>query len=104
MATETGAGLSDHLRGVTVTTAACLAGTVAAVVSAVVVGTSTAAATDVRALAVLAGFILVQYPVFKVVGIDVGDFGAKDHLYVAFMTFALWFMTFTILLTAGISL
>ncbi|MFB6282163.1 MAG: hypothetical protein ABEH40_09100 [Haloferacaceae archaeon] len=104
MATETGAGLSDHLRGVTVTTAACLAGTFAALTSAAVVGTSTAAATDTRALVVLAGFVIVQYPVFRAVGIDVQEFGAKDHLYVAFMTFALWFMTFTILLTAGVSI
>jgi hypothetical protein len=89
---------------VTVTTAACLAGTVAALVSAVIVGTSEAAATDVRALMVLAGFVFLQYPLFRVAGIDVGEFSTKDHLYVAFMTFALWFMTFTILLTAGVSL
>jgi hypothetical protein len=104
MATETETGLSDHLRGVTVTTAACLSGTLAAVVSAVVVGTSAAAATDTRALLVLVGFVFLQYPVFQAVGIDVGEFGTKDHLYVAFMTFSLWFMTFTILLTAGVSL
>ncbi|MFB6108947.1 MAG: hypothetical protein ABEJ82_08945 [Haloplanus sp.] len=104
MATETQAGLTGHVRGVTVTTLACLAGVAAAVVSGVVVGTAPAAATDRRAVAVLVAFVAGQYPVLKVIGVDVGDFGAKDHLYVVFMTFALWFITFTILLTSGASL
>ena len=103
MATETKAGLSDHLRGVTVTTLACLAGTVAALVSGMVVGTSAAAATDLRAVMVLVGFVFTQYPLLRLAGVDVEEFGAKDHLYVAFMTFALWFITFTIMLTAGVT-
>ncbi|MFB6157364.1 MAG: hypothetical protein ABEJ34_05940 [Haloferacaceae archaeon] len=104
MATESQAGLSDHLRGVTVTTVACLAGIAAALVSGVVVGTTEAAAADTRSLVVLAGFLLVQFPLYRAVGIDVADFGVKDNLYVAFMTFTLWFITFTIMLTAGVSL
>ncbi|MFB6079817.1 MAG: hypothetical protein ABEJ81_02270 [Haloferacaceae archaeon] len=103
MATETKPGLSDHLRGVTVTTAACLAGTLAALTSAVIAGTSEAAATDIRGLMILAGFIFLQYPLFRVAGVDISGFSLKDHLYVAFMTFALWFMTYTILLTANAS-
>jgi hypothetical protein len=35
------------------------------------------------------------------VAVDVEDFGAKDYLYVLFMTFALWFVGWTVLLTAG---
>ena len=104
MATETQTGLTGHVRGVTVTTLACLGGLAAAVAAGVVVGTAPEAASDVRALAFLVAAVAGQYPVLKAVGVDVADFGAKDHLYVAFMTFALWFMTFTILLTAGVSL
>jgi hypothetical protein len=104
MATETQTGFSGHLRGVTVTTLACLAGVVAALVSGVLVGTSPTAATDSRSVAVLAAFVFVQYPLFKAIGIDVDEFGAKDHLYVAFMTFTLWFIAFTVLLTSGVSL
>ena len=104
MATETQTGFSGHLRGVTVTTLACLAGVVAALVSGVVVGTSPAAATDTRSVAVLAAFVFVQYPAFKGIGIDTDGFGAKDHLYVAFMTFTLWFISFTVLLSSGVSL
>ena len=104
MATETQAGLSKHIRGVTVTTLACLAGVAAAVVSGVVVGTDPAAASDRLTVGIVAVFIAVQLPVLRVVGVDVSDFGAKDYLYVGFMTFTLWFITFAIMLTAGVTL
>jgi hypothetical protein len=104
MATETQTGLSKHLRGVTVTTISCLAGIAAAVVSGVVVGTDPAAASDRLAIAIVIGSIGIQFPVLRVVGIDVTDFGAKDYLYVGFMTFTLWFITFAIMLTAGVTL
>ncbi|WP_248895252.1 hypothetical protein [Haloplanus halobius] len=104
MATETQTGLTGHVRGVTVTTLACLAGVAAAVVSAAVVGTGPEAASSVRTLAFLVAAIAGQYPLLKAVGVDVSEFGAKDHLYVAFMTFSLWFVSFAILLTTGASL
>jgi P pilus assembly chaperone PapD len=101
MATETQTGLSGHVRGVTVTTLACLAGVAASVAAVVVVGTSPEAASDTRALAFLVAAVVGQYPLLKTIGVDVSDFGAKDHLYVAFMTFTLWFISFAILLTTG---
>jgi hypothetical protein len=104
MATETQTGLTGHVRGVTVTTLACLAGVVASVAAAVVVGTSPEAASDIRALAFLLAAVVGQYPLLTAVGVDVSDFGAKDHLYVAFMTFTLWFISFAILLTTGATL
>jgi uncharacterized membrane protein len=104
MATETQTGLSKHLRGVTVTTLSCLAGVAAAVVSGVVVGTDPASASDMLTVGILAAFVALQFPVLRVVGVDVSDFGAKDFLYVGFMTFTLWFITFAILLTAGVTL
>ncbi|KTG29740.1 EMC6-like membrane protein [Haloferax profundi] len=102
MATETQTELSGHLRGVTVTTLACLAGIAAAVLSGVVVGTTVEAATNQLAVGILGAFILVQLPVLRAVGIDIS--GAKDYLYVVFMTFALWFISFAILLTSGVQL
>ncbi|ELZ74075.1 hypothetical protein C5B91_00585 [Haloferax sp. Atlit-10N] len=104
MATETQTGLSSHIRGVTVTTLACLAGIAAAVLSGAVVGTSPEAATNQLAVGILGAFVLVQFPVLRVVGIDVNGFGVKDYLYVVFMTFALWFITFAILLTSGVQI
>ncbi|SFF84958.1 hypothetical protein SAMN04488063_0517 [Halopelagius inordinatus] len=102
MATETQTGLSGHVRGVTVTTLACLAGVAAALASGVVVGTTVDAATNQLSLALLGASVLAQFPLLRLVGVDVEDFGAKDYLYVAFMTFTLWFISFTIVLTAGV--
>jgi uncharacterized membrane protein len=97
MATESGERFSPHLRGVTVTTLATGMGIVAGVVSALV----TSGPGDQIGLAILAGAVLVQFPLLRVLGIEVSDFGTKDHLYVAFMTFVLWFIAWGILLTAG---
>ncbi|WP_255151943.1 hypothetical protein [Halorarius halobius] len=101
MATESAGRFSPHLRGLTVTALASVLGVAAAVVSSIVTAGAATPATDPRATYVLAGAILVQFPLLKLVGIDVEDFGAKDYLYVAFMTFALWFVCWGIFLTAG---
>jgi hypothetical protein len=104
MATETQQGLSGHLRGVTVTTIACLAGVAAALASGVVVGTTAAAATNVLTLVVAGAFVVVQFPLLQLIGVDVQGFSTKDYVYVAFMTLTLWFVTYTILLTSGVQL
>ena len=101
MATDTATGLSDHMRGVTVTTVSCLAGVIAALVSTVVFTAD--AATGTRPLLVLAVAVFAQFPVLKLVGVDVAEFGAKDNLYVVFMTFCLWFITYAVLLTSAVS-
>lgn len=103
MATESASGLSDHMRGVTVTTSACLGGILAGVASAVVVGTTPEAATDLQAVLILGIAIFAQFPILKLVGVDVSDFGIKDNLFVSFMTFCLWFITYAILLTSAVS-
>ncbi|WP_058367356.1 EMC6-like membrane protein [Haloparvum sedimenti] len=97
-------GITGHARGVVVTTVACLAGIAAALASAVYVGTTAAAAGSTTALVVLAAFIIVQFPVLKGLGVAVEEFGVKDNLYVAFMTFTLWFISYTILLVGSVSL
>lgn len=101
MATDTADRYSPHLRGLTVTALASTMGIVAAAVSSVVTAGAANPATNPMGLYVLAGAILVQFPVLKVVGIDVSEFSGKDYAYVAFMTFALWFVCWTILLTTG---
>jgi len=47
----------------------------------------------------LAG-IVVQKHIFIFLGMDTSKLGAKDWFYQGFMTFAFWFMTWTILLTS----
>ena len=93
--------ITGHARSVVVTTICCLAGIAAGVVSAAYVGTGDAAATSTTAVLVMGVFVLIQYPLYKVIG--VGDFGVKDNLYVAFMTFTLWFISYTVLLTSAVT-
>jgi hypothetical protein len=100
MATETASGLSDHLRGVTVTTLATLGGIVAAVASAALFGTGTAAASSREPFLVVAVVLFAEYPVMKLFGVAIEDFGIKDNLYVAFMTVTFWFISYGILLSS----
>jgi hypothetical protein len=97
MATDTGEEYSSHLRGVTVTTIATVSGILAGVVS----GALASGPGDEIGLGVLLAAIVVQFPVFYAVGLDVGEFSTKDKIYVGFMTFTMWFVSWGILLTAG---
>jgi hypothetical protein len=47
----------------------------------------------------LAG-IVIQKHIFILMGMDTSKLGAKDWFYQGFMTFAFWFLTWTILLTS----
>ncbi|MFC6975420.1 hypothetical protein ACFQL1_13400 [Halomicroarcula sp. GCM10025709] len=97
MATDTADGMSSHMRGLTVTTITAVAGIAAAFASNAVAS----GATDTIGIAILAAAVLAQFPVLKVVGIGQDDLSTKDVLYIAFMTFALWFVAWGILLTTG---
>ena len=105
MATDTAERRTAHIRGVTVTAIACLAGVAAALVSGAVAD----GAGDILGVYILVSAIIVQFPLFKLIetaGLDLNtdDFGAKDYLYIAFMTFSLWFVCWAILLTTGASI
>ena len=93
-------GWDSHLRGLTVSTFASLLGLAAGL------GSSALASSpgDRIGLYLAAGAVLVQIPVYSAIGIDVEDFGVKEYLYIAFMTFSMWFITWGILLTTGASL
>ncbi len=95
--TETDTGFTQFARGVTVTSTATLFGAVAGLLSRLLASGS----SDPVGLVVLAVFVAVQLPIYKGLGIDVNDFGVKDNLYVVFMTFVLWFITWSLLLTTG---
>jgi hypothetical protein len=99
MATETASGLSDHMRGVTVTTLACVGGIVAALVSAQLFGLGSDAATSRQPFLVLAAVLFAEYPIMKGLGVKIEDFGIKDNLYVGFMTFTFWFISYGVLLS-----
>jgi len=107
MATETADARASHLRGLTVTTLASLAGILAAVGSSVVTAGAAEPATSRIGLYVVVAAVVVQFPILEALGraglveVDIEDFGAKDYLYVIFMTFSLWFVSWTVLLTTG---
>jgi hypothetical protein len=104
MSTETADRTEAHIRSVTITTITALAGVVAAVASAVLTAdmSATAAAQSRQAHLVVLVAIVAQFPLYSVLGYD--DFGGvKDYLFVAFMTFSLWFVTWGIILTTGVT-
>ena len=97
MATDTAEGMSSHMRGLTVTTISALAGIGAGVAANEI----TAGATDQLAIPILVAAIVVQFPILKVLGVDIDDFSTKDYIFVAFMTFSLWFVSWGILLSTA---
>jgi len=89
--------MSSHMRGLTVTTLTAVAGIAAAF------GSNELAATPdaPQGILVLAVAIAAQFPILRVIGIDTDDLSTKDVLYIGFMTFSLWFVSWGILLTTG---
>lgn len=85
-----------HMRGVKVTTFSCVLGVVAGVLSWVLVP---GILPERAAFAVLAVAVVSQKPFLPYLGKH--EMSKKDWAYVAFMTFDLWFITWTVLLTAG---
>ncbi|WP_254766566.1 hypothetical protein [Salinilacihabitans rarus] len=104
MSTESISDRREHVRSVGVTALAALAGVGAALASAAITSgvDPTTAAGDSRALAIVLAAILLQFPVLSSTGIyDDDELGPKHYLFVAFMTFSLWFVTWGILLSTG---
>jgi hypothetical protein len=97
MATETADSQAQHRRSLKVTATASLAGVLAGFVTPMF----TTGSGDRLGVAVVIGAVLLVLGLLRVLGVDVDDFSTKDHLYVAFMTFSLWFMTWTIMLQTG---
>ena len=58
--------------------------------------------TDVGLLAfmIMIAGVVIQKHIFMLLRMDTSKLGAKDWFYQGFMTFAFWFMSWTILLTA----
>jgi hypothetical protein len=91
-------GIDPYIRSITVTTVATVLGMIAGIVAHFVA----TAPDDITGVLVLVAAIVLQFPIYQLCGIDTSDFGTKDQLYVGFMTFTLWFVTWGILMTAGV--
>jgi hypothetical protein len=94
-----------HLNRIERTLAACFLGLIAGWLSFVLAGTPNEAMVQPNALlglVVVAAAIVVQRHLFILLRLDTPELGAKDWFYQGFMTFALWFITQTILLTTSV--
>ncbi|MXV64620.1 hypothetical protein GS429_21590 [Natronorubrum sp. JWXQ-INN-674] len=108
MSTESISDRREHIRSISVTALSALLGVAAALASVAITGdvaSADAAASDTRTLMLVVGAILVQFVLYDFTGIYGEDeFGMKHYLFITFMTFSLWFVTWGILLTAGYTL
>jgi len=90
---------AEHIERIKRTLAASLIGIFAGGLSYYI---SISYSTDSGLLAfmIMIAGIIVQKHIFMLLRMDTGKLGAKDWFYQGFMTFAFWFMSWTILLTA----
>ncbi|MFB6186352.1 MAG: hypothetical protein ABEI06_08040 [Halobacteriaceae archaeon] len=95
MATEDLDRQASHRRSITVTSVAAFAGVIAGIVSA----QFAQSATDRLGFFIFVTFTILAFGVMYGLGIDVEDFSTKDYLFVGFMSFSMWYVTWGILLT-----
>ena len=84
------------------TLVACFAGIITGIISFFIVGDRAVSGINqatILALLIMIAAILVQKNLFILMKIDPGHLSGKDWFYQGFMTFAFWFITWTILLT-----
>jgi len=110
MATESADERRQHVRAATITALAALFGVGAAFVSAfltsdlVAAGDLAEASRNQTAQLVVAVAIVAQLPIVQQSGFYESDeVGAKLILFIAFMTFSMWFVTWGILLESAIT-
>jgi hypothetical protein len=97
-------GMDSHLRSITVTSLASIGGVAAALLSSGMTSSmsSAEAAMYQPAQLVVLAVVLVQIPLYRGLGVYGEDGpGVKDYLFIAFMTFSLWFVTWGIMLETG---
>jgi hypothetical protein len=102
MATETQSQRQAHVLAVTRTGIAAGLGVAAAFGSWFLTQDMTAAAAskDQTAQLIVLAAVVVQPLLQQALGIYKDDFGAKDFLFILFITFSMWFVTWTVILTS----
>jgi len=95
----------EHIRRIVRTLIACFLGMITGYISYLAGGTPDANLIQpnllLEILILMAG-VVVQKHVMVLFRIDPSKLGSKDWFYQSFMTFALWFITLTILLTTSV--
>ncbi len=103
MSTESISDRREHVRSISVTALSALLGVGAALGSSVLTGdmAPAEAAGDTQGLLLVLGAILAQFMLYDFTSIYSDDeFGIKHYLFILFMTFTFWFLTWGIILTA----
>lgn len=94
----------EHLLKIKRSLVACLAGMVTGIISFLVIPPTDIVGfnsyTALGLLIMLAG-IVVQRHIFMFTKLEPESLGKKDWLFQGFMTFAFWFITWTVLLTGS---
>ncbi|NLM28972.1 MAG: hypothetical protein GX216_00870 [Methanomicrobiales archaeon] len=97
---------AEHRERVKRTLTACFMGILTGILSFYLSGTPDPAtglqSNGIIGLLLLAAGVVFQKHVFMILGIDYMKLTSKDWFYQSFMAFALWFMTWTLLLTTTI--
>jgi hypothetical protein len=91
---------AEHIKRIKRTLTASIIGILAGVLS-YYIGISYPKDSGLLALMIMLAGVVVQKHLFILMGMETAKLGWKDWLYQGFMTFAFWFMTWTILLTAA---
>jgi len=106
MSTESISDRREHVRSISVTALSALLGVGAGLGSAVLTGdmAPAEAAGDTLGLLLVLAAILAQFILYDFTSIYSDDeFGFKHYLFIIFMTFSFWFVTWGIILTAEAS-
>ncbi len=95
----------EHIGRIKRTLTACLLGMFVGVLSFLSGGTPDPVTglqnNGLLAFMMMLAAIVIQKHIFLILGMDTGRLGGKDWFYQGFMTFALWFMTWAILLSSA---
>ncbi len=93
-----------HLIHIKRTLLACFLGIVVGLISFVAAGANITGLSDYTLLGLLLMFaaIVIQRHILLFAKLDSPKLGAKGWLFQGFMTFAFWFITWTLFLTAGV--
>lgn len=95
---------AEHIERIQRTLAASLLGIFTGALSFAVVPAAEVAGFNsytMLAFFLMLAAIVIQKHLFLLLGMDTSKLGGKDWFYQSFMTFALWFMTWAILLSAA---
>ena len=90
-----------HLRSLRATGTSTIVGIVAALVTHLL---SSGPSDILFSIPILIASLFLGLGIMQLLGVNVSAFSKKDHFYVSFMTFTMWFVTWTLLLTANVSL